>query len=98
MGAERDIELLYNKYCKLEENQQNILQTLNNGLKSTTTETAETVSNLAKKFNEMDKKISNKDAEKEGKVTMFKLIVAIVSGMGSGAITVLGALKYLGVI
>jgi len=51
--AEKDVEKLELKYEKLECNQQEILQTLNNGLKSKTADTAKKVEKLESRFNKL---------------------------------------------
>jgi len=53
MGAEKEIDNLHTKYDKLECNQQAILQTLNNGLKSKSLETMEKVEKLEDRFNKL---------------------------------------------
>lgn len=51
--GEKDIEKLKLKYEKLECNQQEILQTLNNGLKSKTADTIKKVIKLEDRFNKL---------------------------------------------
>lgn len=53
MGAEKEIDTLHAKTDKLECNQQTILQTLNNGLKSKSVETMEKVEKLEDRFNKL---------------------------------------------
>ena len=47
------VEELKEKYCKLEENQQEILQTLNNGLKSQTKDNGRRLSKMEDNFNKL---------------------------------------------
>ena len=47
------VDELQQKYCKLEENQQQILQTLNNGLKSQTQDNGRRLGKMEDNFNKL---------------------------------------------
>lgn len=73
-----------------------VREVLNNGIVSATIKNTEAINDLVDRFNELESQISNEDAKKEGKISMLKLIIAVASGVGTGVITVLSILRYLG--
>ena len=98
MAENADTWELLKKIEGLREELTGVREVLNNGIVKATLENSEAIKKLALRITELEKKISNDDAEETGKKTMLKIIIGVVSGMGSGAITVLSVLKYLGVI
>jgi len=85
-------------FADVREEMTGIREVLNNGIVKATLDNTKAIELLTERFNQLDKKISNSDANQEGKISMMKLVIATISGVGGGAVTVLSILRYLGAI
>ena len=75
-----------------------VREVLNNGIVSATEGNTQAIKNLEKQIQTLNECVVTEDAKSSGKKEMLKIIIGIVSGIGSGIVTTLTILYQLGVL
>lgn len=90
--------LLFKEINCIKSEMTKVKQKLNNGVLESTNENTKAIKNLSNQIRELEKTVNKKENYKEGKTDTWKIIIAVITSVGGGALGMFKVLSLLGMI